>query len=405
MKIIVSFSGGKDSVAMLVKLIEEGIYFDEIIYVKDFFPYPSFIMEHYFTYIENTLHIKITKLDLDYKEHIKKNKLYPSKRIPLCSRLKAETQWRYLKQKYGRDESILFYIGTRKDESKQRENYEQEGEWYWNKRFRCKHRYYYPIFNFTEEMVFDFLNKMNIKLNPFYHILEVSRLGCSLCMNGSKAKTWSFFRAFPDDFNEFVEFEKEMKEAFPEKDIKMFSKYSISSLYEEFKRKLDNIPIKDVNECIKECPYLYPILKEKLDKLTIKDVVNTFVDVIKIHLPDDFYSLEHNIRLNKINNLFPKYINELSTTKRQILRYVLNKISECRKIEIINSVIKNTIQSFYNDKKVQDFLKKEMERIIIEQGLPEDYFQNEYLNQMKEIDKVIITLNENGFFKRRGFYS
>lgn len=395
---IVSFSGGKDSTAMLIKLINDEIPFNEVIYVEDFFPYPKFIMEYYLSYIEKTFNIKITRLPLSYKDEVSKNKIYPSGRIKYCTRLKAEVQWRYLKEKYGR-ENIIFLIGTRKDESEKRNGFSQRGEWFWNKRFRVNYLYYYPIFDFTQKQVFNYIKKNKVKLNPLYNILGINRLGCSLCINSTYKQRRRFFKLFPDDFNEFVAFETEMREAHPQKDIKMFPKVSIKALEAGFINQLDLesfLPPK-----IEENPYLFPIIKNKMEKLLIEEKVDLFLNIIKVRMPDRFYNLPQKEKDIKLNKLFPRFLNKLSITNRQILHYITSLIIEIKKIKLIKSFKRQLIE-FSQSKPVLQFLEAERKRFIREGLVPKDYFKKVLPEQEILLERTINNLRDNGFFERKG---
>lgn len=126
-KYIVSFSGGKDSTAMLLKLIEQGKRIDEIIFIDTGVEFPE--MYEHIQKVEEMIHLPITKLkadnDFEYYllEHIKtrgKNKgqkgySFPDFRNRWCTQLlKKNVINKYLKRYKGYE--VVEYHGIAFDE-------------------------------------------------------------------------------------------------------------------------------------------------------------------------------------------------------------------------------------------------------------------------------------------------
>lgn len=141
MKHIVSFSGGKDSTAMLLMMIEKGMKIDEIIMCDTGVEFPE--MYDHIKKVEKYMGMPITilKADVTFEylllEHIKnseKNKDlgygFPSMQNRWCtSNLKTDVFKRYLKEKYG-NEKIVEYHGIAADEPKRIKNHKYPlAEW------------------------------------------------------------------------------------------------------------------------------------------------------------------------------------------------------------------------------------------------------------------------------------
>ena len=138
-KYIVSFSGGKDSTAMLLRLLEEGRQVDDIIYCDTGLEFPE--MERHIDKVQRYTgrDITVLKPEKDFMflatEHevtIKTTKLagispgdivqgygYPSLRSRWCtSKLKINVINRYLADMRDKDVEIVQYIGIAADEPK-----------------------------------------------------------------------------------------------------------------------------------------------------------------------------------------------------------------------------------------------------------------------------------------------
>ncbi len=158
---------------------ENNIEYEEVVGVQEWFPYPGEYMKKYLQYIKKEFDIKITWLDCDVKYWLEKNKgHHPRLPYPYCCRVKSEIICNYLKEEYGK-EGITMILGIRRAESWKRRNYEDRGDWYWNKRFKVNYQYWYPIFQFIDAK--HYCNIHGVKINPLYDIHGVRRLGCYKC--------------------------------------------------------------------------------------------------------------------------------------------------------------------------------------------------------------------------------
>jgi len=74
MKHIVMFSGGKDSTAMLLMMIEKGMQIDDIVFADTTVDFPE--MHEHIERVENYINRKITRLKIDFRDrfhHVKRN--------------------------------------------------------------------------------------------------------------------------------------------------------------------------------------------------------------------------------------------------------------------------------------------------------------------------------------------
>ena len=117
-KKIVCYSGGKDSTAMLIHLLETNQQIDDILYV-DVGDWIWESSEEHLNKVETILDVKITRLTVE--EVIKKGFErwgFPSILNRWCTGIKRDIMRQYLKEKYRERESIVQYIGYCADEHK-----------------------------------------------------------------------------------------------------------------------------------------------------------------------------------------------------------------------------------------------------------------------------------------------
>ena len=118
MKKIVCYSGGKDSTAMLIHLLKTNAQIDDIIYV-DVGNWTWNNAKDHIKQVEETLGVKITVLDAT--DELSKGFQrwgFPSIINRWCTGIKKALMRDYIKNKYGKKESIVQYIGYCSDEEK-----------------------------------------------------------------------------------------------------------------------------------------------------------------------------------------------------------------------------------------------------------------------------------------------
>ena len=117
-RFICCFSGGKDSTAMLIHIIENDLPLDEIIYC-DVGDWTWESAKTHIKQVEEKLDVSITIIDISekLKQGFKKWG-FPSFFNRWCTGEKREAMKHYLREKYGKGESIVQYIGYCSDEEK-----------------------------------------------------------------------------------------------------------------------------------------------------------------------------------------------------------------------------------------------------------------------------------------------
>lgn len=207
-KIAVLVSGGKDSTAtLLLALGEHGK--ENVVPVFADTGFEASDTYEYLDYLERELGIEVVRLrnpeGYDLPSLILKKKRFPNSRMRFCTALlKQAPVALYLME---RKDIRELWMGVRAGESKQRAekygNLTPEDTWnyaewlsnngYLRKRhlkelthIQCR----FPIVNWTEDEVFNYLGERGIEPNPLY-IKGHRRVGCFPCVLGS----WADFRA------------------------------------------------------------------------------------------------------------------------------------------------------------------------------------------------------------------
>lgn len=189
MKTKVSFSGGKDSTAMLIRLLELNTPIDYIVFADTGFEFPE--MHGYIKKVEKYIKRKITILKPNEELFKKwfygiitrgKNKGnvrgYPLIVHPCW--WARESKIKPL-QKYQKDSDIV-YIGIAYDELKRVS--------------KEKNNFKYPLieWKWTEQDCINYLNKKGL-FNPLY--TKFNRLGCWICQKQKKASLYSLYKHYP----------------------------------------------------------------------------------------------------------------------------------------------------------------------------------------------------------------
>ena len=110
MKYILCYSGGKDSTAMLIHLLENKRPIDEILYV-DVGDWVWESSKEHLKRVKDTFNVDITILDVSNELRKGFEKWgFPSFLNRWCTGIKRETMRKYLREKYGERERALYNI-------------------------------------------------------------------------------------------------------------------------------------------------------------------------------------------------------------------------------------------------------------------------------------------------------
>ena len=225
MKHIVSFSGGKDSTAMLLRMLEENMQVDEIIYCDTYKEFPQMYnhIEKVRKYIKEKYNKEITTLkaekDFDYYmfEHEKTRGKNKGKRgygwsTMLCrwctSNLKTNVINKYLKAK---NEEYTEYIGIACDEPKRIKD-------------KC-----YPLIDWgmTEKDCLHYCYERGFDWDGLYEHFD--RVSCWCCPLKNLKELKTLYTHYPELWEELKEMDK--------KSYNQFRKdYSVKELEEKFKK-------------------------------------------------------------------------------------------------------------------------------------------------------------------------
>lgn len=199
---LLSFSGGVDSTALAIYLINEKIEFTPV-FCDTGWEHPS-TME-YINYINEKLFngslvtIKSDVYKNGMRDLVEKKKRVPSTKARFCtSELKVLPMIKYVSEV----EAEVIFQGIRKDESSARSKMKKAE---WSNDFDCYIER--PIFDWTKKQCFDLLKENGIKQNPLY-TKGCGRVGCFPCVmvNHGELKRVSEF--YPEIWDNIRELEK-----------------------------------------------------------------------------------------------------------------------------------------------------------------------------------------------------
>lgn len=230
MKNIVSFSGGKDSTAMLLMMIEKDIQVDEIIFCDTTVEFPE--MYQHIKKVEQYIKMPITilKKENNYEymmfKHIKKrgkNKGqrgydWAGPRARWCTRyFKQGVIKKYLKEKY-KNEDITEFIGIAVDETERLEK---------NKNFKNL-RYPLAEWGITEQEALQYCYSKGFDWDGLYE--KFDRISCWCCPLQSLKSLRILYKEFPELWEKLKEWDKRARRSFK-------PSYSVVQLEERFKKE------------------------------------------------------------------------------------------------------------------------------------------------------------------------
>ena len=198
MKHIVSFSGGKDSTAMLIRMIELDYKIDRIIFADTKYEFPE--MYEYIEKVQDFIGREIEVLrtnqkfeDWFYGEWTRGNLRGQKRGFPKVvypCYWSRESKFKVLEKEC---KGNIRYIGIAYDERHRETN--NEG-------------YKYPLieWSWTEMDCIRYLERIDL-INPLYE--KFDRLGCWWCPKQSRKSLESLYRYYPDLWDKFLELDKD----------------------------------------------------------------------------------------------------------------------------------------------------------------------------------------------------
>jgi len=254
---IVSFSGGKDSTAMLLMMLEKGIQVDRVIFVDTTKEFPQ-MYEHIAKVQEMIKPIKIetVKIDFDYwfAEHIRtkgrwkgqKGYGWPDIHNRWCTGLKREAYnhvvFGVTHNPYKRKENvgnnskkdIVEFIGIAYDEKHRTQH---------NKQHFKNRNVKYPLveYGITEKQALEYCYKNGLDWGGLYE--KLSRISCYCCPLQRINELRVLYNEFPELWAEMIEMGKKSHRKFrPDYSLKELTKR-----FEQENRQIKYSLVKDEN--------------------------------------------------------------------------------------------------------------------------------------------------------------
>jgi len=236
MKVIVQFSGGKDSLATLIWAINK--------YGKDKTEavFCDTKWEHEITYkhiLEITKQLQVKLITLSSKKYssfldmVEKKKRFPSTKARFCTEeLKTKPMIDYVLQQ---TEHLILLQGIRKDESESRSKMSKQCSYFkyytqpYGKDKKGKDKFHTyrkkevlawrnqysddilrPVFDWTGQEVINYILDNGLKPNPLYY-MGMSRVGCMPCIMAKLGEVKEIANRFPDVIDKVKQAEIDFK--------------------------------------------------------------------------------------------------------------------------------------------------------------------------------------------------
>lgn len=212
---IVSFSGGKDSTALILWALENVGQFD-VIFADTGWEHP--ITYQYVDEIEQTvlkkhgckLHrVKSRKYE-GFEDLAVKRKIVPSTKARFCTQeLKLYPIHDFIHSNEFNNERTTMYVGVRAEESPSRAKLAEEAfdiDYYgcWIKR---------PLLRWSSQDVFDIMKKHGVEPNPLYK-MGMKRVGCMPCIMSGLKEFKEISIRFPEVIEKVSALEKKLGRSF-----------------------------------------------------------------------------------------------------------------------------------------------------------------------------------------------
>lgn len=209
-EMVISFSGGKDSSAMLVYLCEKYpsikkhlVWADTGFEHEGLFEWNKKIASKFNLAVHRVANPNKTLLEM-----VERRKIFPSPKCRQCtSNLKRGPIETWVRQNV-RSKNIIMCSGLRAEESRQRAKLEPVKIDTSMTNSKREVYDFLPIHHWQESEVKDFLKNSGVDLHPCYDYL--SRLSCRVCIFNQKRELQSIKTNDPEAFNAICELEEKI---------------------------------------------------------------------------------------------------------------------------------------------------------------------------------------------------
>ena len=203
-RVLLSFSGGKDSTACALILEENEIPFD-LVFLDTGFEHPA-VLDYIKQEIEprfGTVRVlKSERFPGGMIEAIERKGIFPSRRIRYCTdELKIKPWRKFLKSI---DEPCVSVLGIRREESKAR-----AGARRWGYDPKTDSDVFKPLVEFSFEDVVNIHKEKNMAPNPLY-LQGVERVGCFPCIFARKSEIELMGRIWPERVDQIADLERRL---------------------------------------------------------------------------------------------------------------------------------------------------------------------------------------------------
>jgi len=204
-RVVASVSGGKDSAAMSLWLLEQGIEHDRV-FLDTGWEHPCT-----YDYLRGPLAEAIGQIielraPLVFADLCRKKGMFPCRTKRFCTQLlKVFPMQAYLNDLVEQGHDLINAVGIRHGESQARSRLT---EWEWSNGFDCE--VWRPLIEWSEQDVIDCHTRHGLVPNPLY-LRGHSRVGCYPCVFASKRELRLIAEHDPWRIDEIRELEAEVK--------------------------------------------------------------------------------------------------------------------------------------------------------------------------------------------------
>jgi 3'-phosphoadenosine 5'-phosphosulfate sulfotransferase (PAPS reductase)/FAD synthetase len=205
---LVSYSGGKDSGALVLHLMEQGVPNLVLVFCDTHWEHPA--TYRYAYEFAQAVGLRLRVVDSEGMVNLcLRKKRAPSTRVRFCTQeLKLKPFERYVKTLHEQGFDTVVWIGVRAEESPARAKMpESEHSDYYD----CEVRR--PILGYTIDDVKAIHARHGLELNPLYK-LGMGRVGCMPCIMANKDELKSIADRFPEVFDKVADLEDKLGRTF-----------------------------------------------------------------------------------------------------------------------------------------------------------------------------------------------